>query len=96
MCLGFPTRSDTNRAAQLQKIARGMKFRVWEEEGLYYPYSENKGADLKLKHVYRAADFAYAKIRFSINKKVKTDYLRLLCCCCCRCCCVRVLRPTNR
>ena len=29
--------SDTNRAVQLQKIARGLKFRILEEEGLYYP-----------------------------------------------------------
>ena len=26
--LGFPTRSDTNRAVQLQKMARGLKFRI--------------------------------------------------------------------
>ena len=25
---GFPTRSDTNRAVQTQKIARGLKFRI--------------------------------------------------------------------
>ena len=25
---GFPTRSDTNQAAQLQKVARGLKFRI--------------------------------------------------------------------
>ena len=42
---GFPTRSDTNRAVQPRKMARGLKFRTWVEEGLYYPYSENKGAD---------------------------------------------------
>ena len=34
-----------NRAAQPLKMARGLKFRIWVEEGLYYPYSENKGAD---------------------------------------------------
>ena len=27
-CLGFLTRSDTNRAVQPQKIARGLKFRI--------------------------------------------------------------------
>ena len=42
---GFPTRSDTNRAVQPQKMARGLKFRIYEEEGLHYPYSENKDAD---------------------------------------------------
>ena len=36
---------DTNRAVQLQKIARSLKFRTKEEERLYYPCSENKGAD---------------------------------------------------
>ena len=43
--LGFPTRSDSNQAVQSQKIARSFKFRMKEEEGLYYPYRENKGAD---------------------------------------------------
>ena len=41
----FPTWSDTNQAVQLQKMARGSKFRIKKEEELYYPYSENKGAD---------------------------------------------------
>ena len=39
---------------QPQKIARGLKFRIKEEAGLYYPYSENKGAD-QLRG-YREAD----------------------------------------
>ena len=42
---GVPTRSDTNRAVQPQKMARGLKFRIKEEEGLYYPCSKIKGAD---------------------------------------------------
>ena len=29
---GFPTRSDTNRAVQPQKMARGLKFRKYEVE----------------------------------------------------------------
>ena len=41
---GFPTRSDTNRAVQPQKMARGLKVRMLKSEGLYYPSSENKGA----------------------------------------------------
>ena len=41
----FPNRSDTNRAVEAQKTARSMKFRIKEVEGLYYPCSENKGAD---------------------------------------------------
>ena len=51
---GFPTRSDTNQAVQSQKMARGMKFRIQEVEGLYYPCSENEGAD-QLRG-YREAD----------------------------------------
>ena len=35
-------------------MARGMKFRIKEVEGLYYPFSENKGAD-QLRG-YREAD----------------------------------------
>ena len=50
----FPTWSDTNQVVQLQKMARGYKFRIQEEEGLYYPCSEIKGAD-QLRG-YREAD----------------------------------------
>ena len=39
------TRSNTNQAVQSQKIARSLKFCMKEEEGLYYPLNENKGAD---------------------------------------------------
>ena len=42
---GFPTRSDTNRPVQPQKIARNLKFGIEEKEEPYYPCSENKGAD---------------------------------------------------
>ena len=42
---GFPTRSDTNQAVQLQKMARSLKFWIKKEEGLYYLCSENKGTD---------------------------------------------------
>ena len=41
----FPNRSDTNRPVQLQKQARSLKFWGYVEEELYYPSSENKGAD---------------------------------------------------
>ena len=45
------TGSDTNRAVLLQKLARGLKFWIQKEEGLYYSYlcSENKGADDQLR-----------------------------------------------
>ena len=42
---GFPTRSDTNRPVLSQKQARSLKIWIYEEEGLHYPSSENKGAD---------------------------------------------------
>ena len=32
-------------AVQSSKMARDLKFCILEVEGLYYPYSENKGAD---------------------------------------------------
>ena len=51
---GYPTRSDTNRALQPHKMARGLKFRIYEVEGLYYPCSENKDADQLCG--YREAD----------------------------------------
>ena len=41
----FPTGSDINQAVQSQKIAKSLKFRIWVEEELYCPSSENKGAD---------------------------------------------------
>ena len=42
---GFPPRSHTTRAVQSRNMARGLKFRIQEVEGLYYPCSENEGAD---------------------------------------------------
>ena len=66
---GFPTRSDTNRPVQSQKQARSLKFRILEEENLYYLCSENKGADQLLRNceadLICAFVFAQAKIRFS-------------------------------
>ena len=41
----FLNRFDTNRAVQAQKMARSLKFRIQEEEGLYFLSSENKGTD---------------------------------------------------
>ena len=50
----FRNRSDTNQTVQSQKQARSLKFRSEVEEELYYPSSENKGAD-QLRG-YREAD----------------------------------------
>ena len=41
----FPNRSDTNRPVRAQKRARSLKYRIEVEEALYYPSSDNKGAD---------------------------------------------------
>ena len=65
----FPTWSNTNKAVQLQKMARVLKFRVEKVEGSYYLCSENKGADqfavaAKLICVFV---FAYAKRWFSYD-----------------------------
>ena len=43
---GFPTRPGTNRAVQSQKMARCLKFRIYEVEGLCYLCSESKGTDI--------------------------------------------------
>ena len=60
----FPNRSDTNRPVQAQKRARSLKFRIYVEEELYYPSSENKGviscavtAKLICAFVFAYADF---------------------------------------
>ena len=50
----FPNRSDINQAVQSQKQTRSLKFQIYEEEGLHYPRSEDKGAD-QLRG-YREAD----------------------------------------
>ena len=51
-------------AVHLQKMARGLKFRILEVEGLYYPCSENKGADQF--RGYREADL---RLCFRICKR---------------------------
>ena len=50
----FPNRSDTNGAVEAQKADRILKFPIKVEEELYYPSSENKGADQLF--CYRVAD----------------------------------------
>ena len=41
----FSSRSVTNRPVKSQKQAKSLKFRIKEEEKLYYTYSKNKSAD---------------------------------------------------
>ena len=66
--------SDPVRAVQPQKMARGLKFRIDEVEGLYYLRSENKNAD-QLRG-YREADlrlcFRICKSRFSLSVTMLT------------------------
>ena len=65
----FPTWSDTNQAVQLQKMARGFKFRIKKVERLYYLCSENKGeADLRLlfSHMQKAG---FLTTRLKCNMK---------------------------
>ena len=55
----FPTFSDTNQAVQLQKMARGLKFRINKVEELYY-------LDVaKTKALICVFVFAYANCWFS-------------------------------
>ena len=57
-------------AVQPQKMAKTLEFRIKVEEGLYYPYSENKGAD-QLSGYCEAElrlCFRLCKIRFSQNE----------------------------
>ena len=63
--LWFPTWSDTNQAVQLQKMARGLKFRIETVEGLYYLCSEKKKKCDQLRG-YREADL---RLCFRICKK---------------------------
>ena len=62
---GFSTSSDTKQPVQPQKIARSLKIRIKEKEGLYYPSSENKGTD-QLRY-YCEADL---RICFRIGKNL--------------------------
>ena len=52
--LWFPNRSNTNQVVQSQKQARCLKTHIQEEVEVFYPCSENKGAD-QLRG-YREAD----------------------------------------
>ena len=53
----FPTWSDKKQTVQLHKMAKGLKFRIKEVEGLYYLCSENQGADQLRGH--READLRF-------------------------------------
>ena len=59
---GFRTCSDTNRAVHPHIMARGLKFGIYEVEGLYYLCSENKSVATQLICAFL---LEYAKSRFS-------------------------------
>ena len=59
----FPNRSDTNQAVQSQKQARSLKLWIYEEEELYYPCSENKGADQFAVTAKLICVFVFAKMQ---------------------------------
>ena len=63
LSLGFSlTKFDTNQAVQPQKMARGLKIDLeCYIEGLYYLFSENKGADKLCDHC--AADLCFLAYR---------------------------------
>ena len=72
----FPNRSDTNRPVQSQKRARSLKF--WSlkvEEELYYPSSENKGADCWFSH---GAAHIFLRQIFKQNALVNWTYTEIL------------------
>ena len=66
----FPTRSrctGINRAVTPHKMARGLKFQIWEEDGLFYLRSKTKGviSCTFSAQLICAFIFASAKYRFS-------------------------------
>ena len=61
---GFSTRPDTNQAEQPSKVARGLKFLIFEEDGLYYLCNEKSAEQLRS---YCAADL---RLCFPICKKL--------------------------
>ena len=65
LSLGFRTRSYTNMAVQSEKMARGLKFQIFEVEGCYYLCSENKGVDQLTTQLICTFDLAKANSRFS-------------------------------
>ena len=69
---GFPTRSNTNRAVRPQKMARGLKFQIYEGGDIVLSMYKNKGAD-QLRG-YQAAKRA-ADLRLCFRIMQKTGFL---------------------
>ena len=62
LSLRFPTRSDTNRAVQPQKMARGLKFRKYKDCTIYEVHALISCA-VTAQLIY-AFVFAYTKLKF--------------------------------
>ena len=73
----FLNRSDTNRAVQPQKTVRDLKFSIYEEEKLYFPSRENKGAD-QLRG-YREADLRMQIVGFLMRRLILPFSIIWLC-----------------
>ena len=78
-----PTRSDTNRAIHAQKMSRGWKFWNKKVQELYYPCSENKGADqlrgireAGLRLCFRLGKNPVFSLRGSYNFKLEMQIAR--------------------
>ena len=73
----FPTSYNTNQAVQTQKMVSGLKFWIYEEEGLNYLCSENKVADAKIMFSHDAAHFLECFSFTAENKKHDNlDYIK--------------------
>ena len=64
----FLNRSDTNWPVHLQKMDRHLKFQILEEEELYFPHSENKGADQLCSYCTACNCTADLRLCFRIGK----------------------------
>ena len=63
---GFATKVDSNWPVQPQKLARGLKFRIYKLKALHYLGANNKGAD--------CAD-AQVDLRLCCSQMAKTGFL---------------------
>ena len=79
LCLGFPTSSDTNWAVQPQKMDRGLKFRIYELEGLYILCCENKGADQLRSFRWLICSSLDCCLSFiEVNENWRTEAVRMI------------------
>ena len=85
---GFPTMSDTYRPVQSLKRAKRLIISDCVHESLYYPCSENKGADRLYSKCTADPRLCQAKIRFSYDSaqlfKTLRKHAHVLACNICR------------